>query len=649
MKLLPLTLVSVLLIPALSHSDMSDDDMFDLSLGDLLKLNISTVSKRSELSLNSPGIISVISAEEIKTFGARNIKDVLQRTTNLYIADSSTFTANTITMRAGATQHLNNHVLYLINGRPIRESQNGGLHTDINLLFPAEALERIEIVRGPGSVLYGSNAFSGVINFITKKPKKSLGGKLNYQHGTHGFNSYSAALESDLGGDGSVYAIFNASDTDGEVFSAADESGFADSRRQLFDGDNVFIDINYKGLSFSTIQSDTTHPLFGGAFRWPNDAVFQYKRAFYDLGYEHQFTDVWSGSVNYTSNEGERLIAGPGSSSSEFLANGYLYEATIHGKLSEKINLVTGVVVDYLRGDLFTRGGSYRTKRTGTYAQLDYQLLTDAKITAGLQRNELDGGHSDLSPRLALNYRFDRQWTAKLLYSEAFRSPYGSENFFDAVFLQGDATLKPESITTYEAQTSYSEHDYFVSATYYSSETQNAIGRAIVSGTNTFVNESGEVTFDGVELEASWKVNSRWQLKGNYSFQNSENGSGENNVTLAPRKMMKLGVSYHSDRGYSIGLWNNYIGESNKIEDQAGNAALVVNPSAGAINLLSLNLNANAGRFFDRPSLKGLGFSVYANNLLGEESYFPELGRKRVNTYPQSNVKGIYGTLKFSF
>src|SRR5205814_1297045 len=71
--------------------------------------------------------------------------------------------------------HTNSHVLFLLNGRPVRESVYGGLDIPFLLAFPVETIERVEVVRGPGSVLYGSNAFTGIINVITKAATKSEG------------------------------------------------------------------------------------------------------------------------------------------------------------------------------------------------------------------------------------------------------------------------------------------------------------------------------------------------------------------------------------------------------------------------------------------------------------------------------------------
>ena len=76
---------------------------------------------------------------------------------------------NVPAVRGDLPTHTNNHTLLLINGRPVRESNSGGWNFPVYMAYPIDMIERIEFVRGPGSVLYGTNAYTGVINVITKE------------------------------------------------------------------------------------------------------------------------------------------------------------------------------------------------------------------------------------------------------------------------------------------------------------------------------------------------------------------------------------------------------------------------------------------------------------------------------------------------
>ncbi len=154
----------------------SAQKLSELTLADLLNMQVITASKKAENSTDAPGIISTITAEEIKYLGANSILDILERATSIQPLGSTLFPSNLAVTRGDLRSLYDNHMLILINGRPDREGVLGGINSPVYTGFPVEMIERIEIIRGPGSVLYGSNAFAGVINIITRsqETKSSL-------------------------------------------------------------------------------------------------------------------------------------------------------------------------------------------------------------------------------------------------------------------------------------------------------------------------------------------------------------------------------------------------------------------------------------------------------------------------------------------
>ena len=153
--------------PAYAEEKLTLDELLQLDIVDLDKVKISVASKREETVAQAPSVISVVTARQIKQFGAKNLSDVLNRVTSVQ-ATGSHFYPYLINMRGQLVGHNNSDILFLINGRPRRTSWNGGTPFPILLAFPLDTIEKIEIIRGPGSVLYGTGAFTGVINIITK-------------------------------------------------------------------------------------------------------------------------------------------------------------------------------------------------------------------------------------------------------------------------------------------------------------------------------------------------------------------------------------------------------------------------------------------------------------------------------------------------
>jgi outer membrane receptor for ferrienterochelin and colicin len=625
----------------------SNAGFLDLSLEELLQVNVVTVSKREESIDEAPGVVSVFTSEDIKAFGARNIKDILLRIPNFYMFDSYTFNATGSSLRAGATQHINNHILYLINGRPLRESQNGGRHTDINLMFPINAIERIEVIRGPGSVLYGSNAFSGAINIITKVPKKGVGAGVNVSIGTNDYSMLSANGFSSNENGTYIRADVGKLSEGGAEINAIDSLFQDGSSRLSRDGFFTRLDGGYNGFKLEAMVSELELPSVSGAFRWSTLDEWTHTREYLNIGYNFKFNNNWSSSLNYTLNKSSMDINTP--NQIKYTSDGYLYELIVNGHINERVDVVFGMVKDYISGSLATNGGTYKSARKSIYGQLDYRLATNTKITTGAQWNKPDEQDANVSPRIALIHKLDEYWSIKALFAEAYRSPFGTEINFNASFLQGNPDLKPETIQTSELQIIYSNPHTTMSSTFYHSETEDLIGRNRVGGQTTFVNLEQKINYNGIELEGRWVITPNLQFHGNASYQETKDEHGIKDIMIASNTMIKMGLSYTTESGITASIWNNYFGDVTKLEDMPGSTVKVVNPEAGAVNLVSINVVANLGDLLNNPQWKVAEISLFADNLLNEDVWFPDTGFKTVNTYPQSHFRGIFINLSVTY
>lgn len=114
---------------------------------------------------------------------------MLNWATSIYTSGSYLYPDNAVSIRGDLLTQNDNHRLVLINGRPFRDVLESGLNSSIYLAFPVDAIDHIEIIRGPGSVLYGSNAYTGVINVVTKRPD-NLTGRGKVLAGSFGTQKY---------------------------------------------------------------------------------------------------------------------------------------------------------------------------------------------------------------------------------------------------------------------------------------------------------------------------------------------------------------------------------------------------------------------------------------------------------------------------
>ena len=227
--------------------------MFDLDIEDLMHVEVSVASKRSEALYNAPGIVSVVTRKEIELFGDRNLTQVLRRMPSVYMAGSYFFPDNTVSVRGDLLSHLDVHTLPLINGRPFFMSQSGGANFPLYQALPVEGLERVEMTRGPGSVLYGTNAFTGVLNLVPRTANEAPRFKISAHGGSHDHGDVTIS-----GGgrfkDLDVYAVARFMHADGEVHRYADESGMEQSAANRKENASLLTHIIYKNFTLVFIM-----------------------------------------------------------------------------------------------------------------------------------------------------------------------------------------------------------------------------------------------------------------------------------------------------------------------------------------------------------------------------------------------------------
>lgn len=170
-KSLFIFLVVLLLAPAasrFSHAE-SDDDMkkyFEMSLEELMQVKVVTAARVPEKIAEIPAGVVLITGKDIETYGYATLTEILENIPGLYNIDDYTEFGPNFGVRGFWSGINNDNIIILVNGVPqvYNISSNYPLS---GILVPVEAIERIEVIRGPMSVIYGSGAFFGVINIIT--------------------------------------------------------------------------------------------------------------------------------------------------------------------------------------------------------------------------------------------------------------------------------------------------------------------------------------------------------------------------------------------------------------------------------------------------------------------------------------------------
>ncbi len=152
-----------------------ENDYFDMSLEDLINVEVITASKKAQKIEEVPVPMYVITHEDLKIYGYTHIGEALKMVPGIEIIQGADHDYQ-VSIRGLSTTGYNvsNKVLFLINGRSVYNEVFGGVRMQ-SFNISIDEIERIEVVRGSASALYGANAFAGIVNIITRSPEKEKG------------------------------------------------------------------------------------------------------------------------------------------------------------------------------------------------------------------------------------------------------------------------------------------------------------------------------------------------------------------------------------------------------------------------------------------------------------------------------------------
>jgi outer membrane receptor for ferrienterochelin and colicins len=652
------TVVAALCFAALAAAQVSSQappssgrsDLGSLDLESLLSTKVITASKFSENLADAPGVISVISQDELRRFGGTTLQEILERVPGLSIASAYFTDRSLIAARGDQTKINGGHILFLINGRPTREVLEGGLITDLLEAFPVNALEKIEIIKGPGSVLYGSNAFSGVVNLITKKAEGNgltlsgfggaqgmagNAGQVMIKHGD--FSLFGAGQFHQMPNWTTNYVLPNSlvGDPLAPAVPLVQNLTLADR------GDGAYLGASYKNLTFMSSFTESHAPSFVRG----SIASNKWRRGFADLGYTVKATNNWDMSFNatYTRNTFDNFgYPSIGRDSQELVL-----EWTNSITLSNRDRLTIGGLLNHVEGqetyfgidppvqisDGSRPGGAF-------YAQWDHQLLDTVKVVGGFQVNKIDDIRLNVVPRIGVIWNPTSHFGMKALYGGAFRAPSINETMLNHPGLEGNPNLKPEKVGTLDLSVSYQANRFQGALTYFHSRQTDSIVVDTIPARWKYEN-LGEATFQGFELEGNYYLRKTFFLTGSVSYQANQDGNGVSNITPVPNVGVKGGLSYRAENGLTLSMFDNYQGALR------GFSGATVNPSPIAYHMLSSNFRYDLSRYIGSKDKGGVALFAHAENLANYQVWLPDWGNNSGDTMPVNRGRTVYFGVEF--
>lgn len=635
----------LLLLCLLSAKDVrantpSLSDLLALDITDLVQ--VSVASKKEESVREAPSVIHIVTQNDIKTYGAVNLLDVIYRLPSVHLL-GSTLPNNRFSVRGQST-----HILYLLNGRPLRHSWDDLIQSAFFLQFPLSAIEKIEIIRGPGSVLYGANAFSSVFNIVTKQPPKELSGELSTAFGSDSL--LSQEVSGGLSGENwGVHVSAKNSESNGWDWSFTDRNNVFDEFDTEESGFNHYLNGHYGDFTLQFMRARNEQKQLATLTQAHPAVDFNVDRTFVDLGFSKSVFNGLDLDLNATHNyfSIDRTADSLGIKN---YSSDLLLEASVNGQITDSLDFLIGATFENQDGQ--TIFVNHQQHTSSLYSQLSYWPLEWLKLVGGLQINQAEGVKRDYSPRASAIALLNDEWTFKLMYGEAYRVPTGIEQYFEfgsSVVVSDE--LSPEHIETYEAQLLYDSPQFNSALTFFRSRHTDLIDTTDPGGLGFQVTDNyGEEVSCGIELEFDWNITEHFKAEGSLTYHHIENSDDIDNPNYVANNTFKMGISYDSLNGWGAGIFNSYFGDPSDITTTDA-VVRDRNERPESFHLLSANLNADLNDVLNLPNnWPEMGVSFYLNNALDEDVNYVSVGSDNANeALPILRGREVYGrfTIKF--
>jgi iron complex outermembrane receptor protein len=560
------------------QSPASLAELADLPVEQLALIPIETVSGASRYEqkvTQAPASVSIVTSDEIKKLGYRTLAEILQSLGGIYVTSDRNYTYLGI-RGFGRPGDYNSRVLLLVDGHRMNENIYDSMYIGTEALLDVDLIERVEVIRGPSSSIYGDNAFFGVINVVSRRAAQINGVEASGEAGA--FESYKGRFTYGHVFSNSIELVLSGSwyESEGherlfypEFNQPTNNNGVARNS----DGDryqSFFTSVKWNEFTFSSGLVNREKHVPTASF----DTVFDSGkekttdlRAYADLKFERDFSEntrvmarlfydaYWYEgrypyyATNYAlPGNPPRIVINLDDALGEWVGT----EWQVTQKLFDRHVLIAGL--DYrenirqLQHTYYDQSGfpdikiDRNGRNAGVYGQAELRLCTNLVLNAGLRYDYYDSFGGTFNPRAGLIWNALPETTFKLLYGEAFRAPNVFELYYEAPGANSaNPHLQPETIRTYElVWQQYLPANFRFTASGYYYEIHDLISQAVDAFDQTFFANVDEVHARGLELELQHR--SAWGLEArlSYAFQRAENSSTGQELSNSPRQLARF-------------------------------------------------------------------------------------------------------------
>lgn len=686
--ILALVLMVVFLLPASLFSQDSSakkaktDKLFQMSLEELMNVKISTAGKTPERIGDIPASVVLITREEIETFGYTTLSEILENIPGLYAIDDYRETGPNFGVRGFWSGQSNDNMIILVNGvHQVNDFlSNYPLH---KISIPVEAIDRIEVIRGPMSVIYGNGAFYGVINIITNDTLRESESIISASYGSSNTRKLFARMAGD---EGDFSYVFNASlyDTDGldEPLSAMVQDPSqplvgvpinSTTAKKLENTEKYFnFSGSFRGLHLNMSYNESNREFYFSFPSTSNGSLNHDIAAHIDIKYQKKISDqlTLEGKFSYAHNRdwyNYKVLYDDYYGIQDIEANGFEVEANGFIYPNSRLEIKTGA---YYRAVLNVKNmydlpgfgiPSLENHTTylddkddivtqAVYTQVSYDVSDHLQLIAGLRLEQTpqyglgklqvvgstvmqdthrvyDREEIELIPRIAAIYYLNDHHIFKFLFNTAINRPSFAQNATNALN-PPNPVLEPESIQTLELNYigTFSSNLTF-NASFFRNSLENLITRVVEFDDNgqyrTWSANAGKMITYGMELSLNLELLDKLRLELSGSFQKTEDKRPEYeniDVAYSPQCLGYIKMSYHHE-WFRLALTGNYVSSMETFWDETKSSTAGPGDFIGKRAGSYLLLSANIR--FDDLFLDGLYLNIHCANILDTDIYYP--------------------------
>ena len=529
-----------------------------------------SAAKHEQNILEAPSAVTIITKSDIENYGYRSLAGILRDVVGFDAINDRNYEYLGV---RGFTRlgDYSTRVLVLVDGHVTNDNWIGSSAIGFDFGIDPDLIEKIEIVRGPGSALYGTNAFFAIVNIITKRGRSLNGflvsGELGSLGMTKGILGYGRKINKDL----EFTLSGSVMDTKGgKLYYKEFDNGITDGWTEGTDYERVYAylgNLQFKNLSihskFSYREKGIPTASYGIIF---NDRRNKTRdaRSFLELDYSHFFDTKrqLSGKVYFDNAyyKGHWYYDDPDYyfNFDGALGNWLGFEGFYTWDISSRNRLMLGGEYQhrwlktylewYNQESLFLDTDSYEDKYSynfwALYLQEEFKLNHQLSLTLGLHYDNYPVISGVTNPRVAFIFTPFPKSTLKLLYGEAFRAPSIYEKYYtDYQTMETNPNLKPEKVKTFEGIWEQKLSANFRSRfALYRNDISKLIYQVLNEEEMLQYQNTLDVMASGVEFELNCKSSSGWSGFLNFAFQDSKDKKTNKRVINVPRKTGSLGL-----------------------------------------------------------------------------------------------------------